>query len=217
MTPPAQDLFGMHWALLDLSTTRKFFLLTHPFVQECTSSLRMTFQWKLRSGDNCCRAHSPNTRRFLWRLPSVPGAVEFYTGAGPSHNAKFAKFWSAKGRVLESYAKSTASDSSAHFQRQCRCFRQIVRFIDVQWFPKPFKIFNNDRRFRYEDLKENLKKCIDLWLFIFLRKSYIRLPKNFAIFYSFVISLALNCGLFKTDRKRKQKIIFNICQSFLSK
>lgn len=41
-------------------------------------------------------------------LPSASVSVEFYTGADPCHEAKFAKLRSAQAQVLVSDAKSTA-------------------------------------------------------------------------------------------------------------
>ena len=78
----------------------------------------MIFRLKLGSVTNCSRVYSANIRRYLRSFTFSPGSVQFCTGAGPSHDAKFAKLWSAKDRVLVSDAKSTASDSPAHFQGQ---------------------------------------------------------------------------------------------------
>jgi len=64
-------------------------------------------------------------------LSKVPGSVEFYKGADPSSDAKFAKLKSQKGQILVNDEKLTASGFPVHSHAQQRCFQETLRFGDV--------------------------------------------------------------------------------------
>jgi len=92
------------------SQIRQFCLFTYPFIQKWASSLKMICLAKFGLTSNCSRTQSANTWRCLWSFTLSP-SVEFYRGADPSSDAKFAKLKSQKGQVLVNDEKLTAGFS----------------------------------------------------------------------------------------------------------
>ena len=131
---PNSDFLGMHLELVYLawigivpnSTILLVHISIHPkmsFIAKDDSFGEIWFNFQL--------PQSANTRRYLWSFTLVPESVEFYRGADPSPDAKFAKLKSQKGQVVVNDEKLTVSDFPIHSHAQQRCFQQTLRFGDV--------------------------------------------------------------------------------------